>query len=63
YLPTNPEMRASLIVYGVGARGGAKMPLARMIDIAPTIAGLLRLNLPQAEGKQIKELIKPVMTH
>jgi predicted AlkP superfamily pyrophosphatase or phosphodiesterase len=63
YLPTNPEMRASLIIYGVGARDGAKMPLARMIDIAPTIAALLRLNLPQAEGKQMKELLKPAMTY
>ena len=59
YLPTSSEMRASLIIYGVGARNGAKLPLARMIDIAPTVATLLQLNLPQAEGKQIKELIKP----
>jgi predicted AlkP superfamily pyrophosphatase or phosphodiesterase len=58
YLPTNPEMRASLVIYGVGARNGAKMPLARMVDIAPSIAALLKLNLRQAEGKQIKELIK-----
>jgi predicted AlkP superfamily pyrophosphatase or phosphodiesterase len=60
YLPTNPQMRASLIIYGVGARGGAKIPLARMIDVAPTAASLLKLNLPQAEGKQMKELLKPV---
>src|SRR5262249_16732866 len=37
YLPTNREMRASLIVFGVGVRLGATVPLARMIDIAPTI--------------------------
>lgn len=58
YLPTNPEMRASLIVYGVGARAGATLPLGRMIDIGPTIAGLLKLKLTQTEGRPFKELLK-----
>jgi predicted AlkP superfamily pyrophosphatase or phosphodiesterase len=58
YLPTNPELRASLIIYGVGAKAGGHLALARMIDIAPTAASLLKLNLPQAEGKPISELIK-----
>lgn len=58
YLPTNPEMRASLIVYGAGARSGVKMPLTRMINIAPSIAALLKLNLSPVEGRPIKELLK-----
>jgi len=62
YLPTNPQMRASLIIFGVGARGGAKIPLARMVDVAPTVANLLKFDLPRAEGKQIKELLKPDIT-
>jgi predicted AlkP superfamily pyrophosphatase or phosphodiesterase len=57
YLPTDPRMRASLIIYGSGARSGAKLSLARMIDVAPSIAGLLKLKLPQPEGKPIKELL------
>ncbi len=57
YLPTSAEMRASLIMYGVGVRSGAKVPLARMIDVAPTVAALLKLNLPQAEGKRIERLL------
>jgi predicted AlkP superfamily pyrophosphatase or phosphodiesterase len=57
YLPTDPRMRASLIIYGPGARNGAKIPLARMIDLAPSIASLLKLKLPQAEGKPFKELL------
>jgi predicted AlkP superfamily pyrophosphatase or phosphodiesterase len=58
YLPTDPRMRASLIAYGPGVRGGAKLPLARMIDLAPSIASLLKLKLPQPEGKPFKELLK-----
>jgi predicted AlkP superfamily pyrophosphatase or phosphodiesterase len=57
YLPTDPRMRASLIIYGPGVRSGAKLPLARMIDLAPSIADLLKLKLPQTEGKPFKELL------
>src|SRR6185436_14433137 len=58
-LPTRAEMRSSLIVYGASARVGAKMALARMIDIGPTAAALLGLNLTDAEGLPIAELLKP----
>lgn len=57
YLPTDPRMRASMIIYGPGARIGTKVPLAQMIDLAPSIASLLKLNLPQPEGKPLKALI------
>ncbi len=59
HLPTRAELRASLIVYGAGARTGAKMAVARMIDIAPTIAGLLGLRLANAEGAALRGVIKP----
>jgi hypothetical protein len=55
-------MRASLIIYGAGARSGAKMRLARMIDLAPSIAVLLKLKLPQPEGKPLKELLNNGVT-
>jgi uncharacterized protein YutE (UPF0331/DUF86 family) len=56
-------MRASLIIYGVGARRSAKLPLARMIDLAPSIATLLKLKLPQTEGKTLKELVNHEVTN
>lgn len=59
HLPARLEMRSSLIVYGAGARVGAKMALARMIDIAPTAAALLGLSFTDAEGRAIEELLKP----
>ncbi len=59
YLPTRAEMRASLIIYGAGARVGARLALARMIDIAPTGAALLGLRFSNIEGALIKELVKP----
>ncbi len=58
-LPTRAEMRSSLIIYGEGARVGARLALARMIDIGPTAAALLGLSFANAEGVPIAELIKP----
>lgn len=59
HLPSRAEMRSALIVYGAGARVGARQPLARMIDIAPTAAGLLGLLFAEPEGAAITELVKP----
>lgn len=58
-LPTRAEMRSSLIVYGESARAGAKMALARMVDIGPTAAAVLGLSFSNAEGTPIAELLKP----
>jgi predicted AlkP superfamily pyrophosphatase or phosphodiesterase len=59
YLPTRAEMRSSLIIYGAKARVGARLALAKMIDIAPTAAAMLGLSFENAEGTAISELIKP----
>jgi predicted AlkP superfamily pyrophosphatase or phosphodiesterase len=58
-LPSRAEMRSSLIVYGARARAGAKMAIARMIDIGPTAAAILGLSFEDAEGNPIAELLKP----
>jgi predicted AlkP superfamily pyrophosphatase or phosphodiesterase len=58
HLPTRPELRAALIVYGAASRVGSRMSLARMIDIAPTAAAVLGLSFADAEGSPIRELIR-----
>lgn len=58
-LPTRAEMRSSLVVFGAGVRVGAKMALARMIDIGPTAAAVMGLGFSNAEGTPIAELLKP----
>lgn len=59
YLPTRAEMRSALIVYGAGARVGARLALAKMVDIAPTAAALLGLGFENAEGLPLREALKP----
>ncbi len=52
YFPDRPEMRSSLIFYGPSISPG-KIPNARMIDIAPTIARWLGLDLQNAQGSAL----------
>ena len=49
YFPDRPEMRSSLIFYGPSI-GAGKIENARMIDIGPTIAALLRIDIPHPQG-------------
>lgn len=46
------DMQASLLIYGPPV-AAQKLPRARVIDIAPTIAQWLRFALPTAEGKPL----------
>lgn len=50
YTPDAPAMHTGLILAGAGIVEGIAMPIARQIDIAPTVARLLGLELPHAEG-------------
>jgi arylsulfatase A-like enzyme len=50
YMPDSPAMHTGLVLAGAGIQTGIAMPLARQIDIAPTVARLLGFELPSAEG-------------
>jgi len=53
YLPTRPDYKASLIVSGAGVRRRGSLGDVRMIDLAQTIARLLKLKLKDAEGRAL----------
>ena len=40
-------------VYGKGVKQGAEIPAMKMRDVGPTIAGLMGLELPQADGTDL----------
>ncbi len=50
YLPTKPEMHTGLVVSGAGVLQGIGMPIARQIDIAPTVARLLGFEMGEIGG-------------
>ena len=59
YRPDTPGMETGLIAWGAGVRGGWVLPVTNTIDVAPTIAMLLGLDLPDADGKPIAGIFKP----
>ncbi len=58
YPASDPDMEAIFIASGYGIRKGAKLDRVANTDVAPTIAGLLGVQLPSAKGSPI-----PILTH
>jgi predicted AlkP superfamily pyrophosphatase or phosphodiesterase len=52
YDPRRPEMLASLLLYGPNVPHGT-ITGARLVDIAPTIAGWLGLPMPDVDGRAL----------
>jgi hypothetical protein len=51
-------MRALFVIAGKGIKSGTQTPYARLVDIAPTVARLLGLEMKTARGRVISEVIK-----
>jgi predicted AlkP superfamily pyrophosphatase or phosphodiesterase len=58
YPSDDPELDGSFIAWGYGIKPGAKVPRINNVDVAPTIAELLGVKLPSAEGKVLREILK-----
>lgn len=53
WLPDHPEMRASFFVSGPGVPNAGSLGEIDQRDIAPTLAKILRVSLPSADGKPL----------
>ncbi len=58
YLPSHPRMYPSLVLSGEGVKSGVTLPHARNLDIAPTVAKLLGLELDDVEGVALAEALE-----
>lgn len=58
YLSSNPKMNAVFVAWGRGIKTGAKAGIVENIDVAPTIARLLGVDLPNTQGKPLTEILK-----
>lgn len=54
--PSLPEMGAILVLWGEGVRPGDLGDVS-MLDVAPTLAALLGVSLPQAEGHPLRSAL------
>lgn len=58
YLNSNPKMQAIFIAWGAGIRGRTKLDAIPNLDVAPTIATLLRVKLDQAQGRPLTGILR-----
>jgi len=59
YLPTDPKMFTSLVLSGRGVKKGATIGHVRSLDVAPTIATLLGIEMKDVEGRVLTEALLP----
>lgn len=57
YLPSRSEARAVFLAAGRGIKTGARIEYARLVDIAPTLARLLGLEMKTSRGRVLSELL------
>jgi hypothetical protein len=62
YLPDQPALHTGLILSGAGVRAGLVVPRARQIDVGPTAARLLGLDLGDTEGAPMLGLVAGTAT-
>jgi arylsulfatase A-like enzyme len=57
YLPEHPRMYPMLVLSGAGVKRNHHLPHGRNLDIAPTIADLLGLDLGNVSGKVMRDAL------
>ena len=57
YPSDDPELDGVFIASGYGIKHGAKLERIRNLDVAPTIAELLSVPLPNVEGRVLSEIL------
>lgn len=53
YLADDPDMWAMCVIWGPGITPGTRLGKVRIVDLAPTVASLLGLELPGADGRAL----------
>lgn len=61
YLVGRPELSPGFVAFGRGLRRGIRVPLMHQLDVAPTLARLLGVELAQAKGRVLTGLLQPAV--
>jgi len=56
-LPTRPGLQTGFLAEGAGIRAGVVIDRMKLVDIAPTVAALLNLDLDDVDGRIRTELL------
>ena len=58
YIASDPELDGIFVASGYGIRRGVKIPRVSNLDVAPTLAELLGVKLPEVEGRVLSEILE-----
>ena len=58
HVPDQADMLGTLVMWGYGIKPGTNLGKVQSLDVAPTMAELLGVKLPSAEGKALKKALK-----
>jgi predicted AlkP superfamily pyrophosphatase or phosphodiesterase len=58
YVNTDPDMNAVFVAWGAGIKPGTRLGSVRNLDVAPTIARLLGLEMKNIQGKVLTEALQ-----
>jgi predicted AlkP superfamily pyrophosphatase or phosphodiesterase len=56
--PESADMHATFIAAGAGIKPGVRLKTVDIIDVAPTLAKLLKIPFPTAKGRPIEEILE-----
>ena len=59
YLNSDPKMQAIFIAWGAGIPRGIQLGTISNLDVAPTVAALLGIEVKRAQGRAIAQITKP----
>jgi hypothetical protein len=63
HLPRIEQLAAAFVMAGPGVPSGVKLETAPMLSLAPTVARLLRVELPAAEAPPLLEALDDRLHH
>jgi predicted AlkP superfamily pyrophosphatase or phosphodiesterase len=55
--PNLPDLHATFVAWGVGIKPGARLGEIQSIDIAPTLAKLMHIEMPNTDGKPLDAVL------
>jgi predicted AlkP superfamily pyrophosphatase or phosphodiesterase len=58
YPNTDPQLDGAFIAWGYGIKPGVRIPRISNLDVAPTLAELLGVKLPNVQGKVLRQMLK-----
>jgi predicted AlkP superfamily pyrophosphatase or phosphodiesterase len=58
FLPDQPDMLGTLVMWGYGIKPGTNLGRVQSLDVAPTMAELLGVKLPTADGKALMKALR-----